>query len=203
MVKGERFNSISHMVGACLALIGATVLITLAAVDNEPLKVASLIVYGLSLFLLYLSSTLYHSLAGRAKAVFQKLDHGAIFLLIAGTYTPFALVALEGQAGWVLFVLVWSIAIVGIVIDNLPIPGPRVIPVVLYLVMGWLVMFFFEALAASLSTSELAWLIAGGVLYTLGVIFFILDNWYPWSHGVWHLFVLGGSGSHFVSIATL
>ena len=203
MVVGERFNSISHLIGTALALVGATVLVTMAAVAADTVKIVSFTVYGVSLVLLYLASTLYHSLVGRAKAVFRKLDHGAIFLLIAGTYTPFALIALDGRGGWILLCLIWATAAIGILIDNLPIPGPRIVPVVLYLLMSWAGMVMFDAFVLSLSSAALTWLLIGGVVYTVGVVFFLLDHWYPWCHGVWHLFVLGGSVSHFISIALL
>ena len=128
MYKGEFFNSISHLVAAALALVGASVLITLAAVEGDAVKIVSYSVYSATLFLLYLFSTLYHSFQGRVKALFRKFDHHAIYLLIAGTYTPFALVAVEGATGWWLFGVVWSLAVIGIIVENLPIKGPRVIP---------------------------------------------------------------------------
>jgi len=141
MYKGEIFNSVSHLVGAVLALIGASVLITLAAVEGNVLKIVSYSVYSTTLFLLYLASTLYHSFQGRAKAIFQRFDHLAIYLLIAGTYTPFTLLAIKGSTGWWLFGVVWTLAVIGMIIENLPIKGPRVIPIVIYLVMGWCSMF--------------------------------------------------------------
>jgi hemolysin III len=203
MFKGEYFNSISHLVGASLALIGSTVLVTLAVVEGDARKVVSIAVYGLTLFLLFLASTLYHSLRGRAKRVFQKLDHGAIFLLIAGTYTPVMLVGLNDALGHTLLAVIWTLAGVGILIDNLPIPGPRVLPIVIYMIMGWLGMAFVEALIASMSAASFGWLVAGGMLYTLGVVFFVLDQRYPWCHEIWHLFVLAGSASHFIAISLL
>ena len=203
MYKGEFFNSISHLVGASLALVGATVLITLAAVEGNELKTTSLVVYGLSLFLLFLSSTLYHSIPGRAKQVLQKLDHGAIFLLIAGTYTPISLLALDGAGGWLLLCIIWSLAGIGIIVDNLPLPGPRVVPVLLYMIMGWLCVLYIDPLRIGMGSAGFAWLVVGGLLYTIGVAFFALDFRYPWCHKVWHMFVLGGAGSHFVAISML
>jgi hemolysin III len=153
-----------------------------------------------TLFLLYLSSTLYHSLRGRAKAVFQVLDHHAIYLLIAGTYTPFTLVALKGETGWWLFGAVWGLAIFGIVVDTLRGEGGRGLSVAIYLLMGWLIVFALQSIIAALPPAGFRWLLAGGIFYTVGVIFYALDGRWPWCHGIWHLFVLAGSTSHYLAI---
>ncbi len=203
MYKGERFNSISHLVGASLALAGGAVLVTYAAIDGNPYKIVSYSVYGVTLFLLYLISTLYHSLPGPAKRVFRVLDHQSIYLLIAGTYTPFTMVALKGALGWWMFGAIWGLAVFGIVLDALPRRGPRVVPLIIYLVMGWLCLFALDPIIAALPPEGFAWLLAGGVFYTSGIVFFILDHWYPWCHGIWHLFVLAGSVSHYFSILLL
>ena len=203
MYKGERFNSISHLVGAALALAGGAVLVTLAAMDGDSNKIVGYSVYGATLFLLYLVSTLYHSLPGPAKGVFRVLDYQAIYLLIAGTYTPFILVALDGALGWWMFATIWGLAVFGIVLEVLPRKGPRVIPVIIYLVMGWLCVFALDPIVAALPPEGFFWLLAGGIFYTSGVVFFVLDNWYPWCHGVWHLFVVAGSISHYFSILLL
>ena len=200
MYQGERFNSITHLVGAVLALVGVTVMVTFAGMKGEATRVLILTVYGVTLFLLYLFSTLYHSLRGRAKRVFQVLDHHAIYLLIAGTYTPFTLLALDGATGWWLFGAVWTLAIVGIVQDSIPRKGGRLLSLLIYLGMGWLVLFALGPLIAALPAAAFWWLAAGGVFYTVGVIFYLLDERYPWSHGVWHLFVLAGSISHYFVI---
>jgi len=200
MYQGERFNSITHLVGAVLALVGVTVMVTVASMQGEATRVLILTVYGVTLFLLYLFSTLYHSLRGRAKRVFQVLDHHAIYLLIAGTYTPFTLLALDGATGWWLFGAVWTLAIVGIVQDSIPRKGGRLLSLLIYLGMGWLVLFALGPLIAALPAAAFWWLAAGGVFYTVGVIFYLLDERYPWSHGVWHLFVLAGSISHYFVI---
>jgi hemolysin III len=197
MYKGERFNSISHLVGASLALVGGAVLVTQAAIDGEFPKIVSYSIYAATLFLLYLSSTLYHSIAGPAKRVLRVFDHQAIYLLIAGTYTPYAVVALRGETGW------WLLAAFGIVLDAVRRHGPRVVSVLLYLAMGWYCIFVFDSFASALSPASLGWLIAGGIFYTSGVIFFVLDNWYPWCHGIWHLFVIAGSTCHYFSILLL
>lgn len=203
MYKGEFFNSISHLVGASLALIGASVLITLAAVEGDILKIVSYSVYSCTLFLLYLSSTLYHSFQGRAKRFFKRVDHLAIYLLIAGTYTPFALIAVKGATGWWLFGVVWALAVTGIIIENVPIKGPRIIPIVIYLMMGWACVFTLDAMMAGMSSTGFNLLVAGGIVYTIGVIFYILDNWFKHMHAIWHLFVIGGSVCHYFAILLL
>jgi hemolysin III len=200
MYQGERFNSISHLAGAALALAGVPVLIALGSVHGDAWQIVSFSLYGATLFILYLISTLYHSLRGRAKSVFQILDHQAIYLLIAGTYTPFCLVALRDNVGWWLFGAIWGLALCGIVLDAIHPGGKHVVPLIIYVVMGWMIVFALDPLLASIPTSGFDWLLAGGLLYTLGVVFFILDNWYPWAHGVWHLFVLAGSASHYFTI---
>ena len=169
MYKGERFNSITHLVGAVLALVGATAMVTIAAMQGGPTtRIVSFAVYGVTLFLLYLFSTLYHSLKGRAKEVFQVLDHHAIYLLIAGTYTPFTLIALDGATGWWLFGAVWGLALVGIVLDSLPRRGSRLWSLAIYLVMGWLIVFALGPLIAALPPAGFWWLVAGGLFYTVG-----------------------------------
>lgn len=203
MYKGEIFNSVSHLVGAALALVGASVLITLACIEGDVLKIVSYSVYSVTLFLLYLSSTLYHSFQGQAKALFQRFDHLAIYLVIAGTYTPFALVAIRGATGWWLFGVVWALAIAGMVIENLPIKGPRIIPIVIYLTMGWACVFTLDSMMAGMSEVGFGFLVAGGLIYSAGVVFYILDHWYPWCHEIWHLFVIGGSVCHYFAIFLL
>jgi hemolysin III len=200
MYKGERLNSISHLIGAVLALAGGAVLITFAAMDGDIRRIISFSVYGFTLFLLYLISTIYHSLPGPAKRVFQVLDHQAIYLLIAGTYTPFTLVALKGALAWWMFGAIWGLAAVGIVLDALPRKGARVVPIIIYLVMGWLCLFALDPILAALPPAGFRWLLAGGIFYTAGIVFFILDHWYPRCHGIWHLFVLAGSACHYFAI---
>ena len=200
MYKGERFNSISHLVGAVLALIGAAVLVSLASVSGGATRIVSFSVYGLTLFLLYLFSTLYHSLRGPAKQVLQVFDHHAIYLLIAGSYTPFCLVALSGATGWWLFGSVWGLALLGIVIDTLRGKGGGPLSVAIYLVMGWLILFALDPIITALPATGFRLLVVGGLFYTVGVIFYALDHIWPWCHGVWHLFVLAGSASHYFAI---
>lgn len=203
MYNGEYFNSISHLVAAVLALIGATVLITIASIEGDTLKLVSVTVYSIAMCVLYVMSTLYHSFSGRAKAVFQKLDHASIYLMIAGTYTPFALLAVSGAAGWWLFGSIWGLAVLGIIIENLPIKGPRIIPIVIYIAMGWACVFTMDSLIAGMSPMAFNLLFAGGLIYTTGVVFYVLDHWFPSMHGVWHLFVIGGSVCHYFAIFML
>jgi hemolysin III len=198
--NGERFNSISHLVGAVLALTGATVLVSLAGVSGGATRFASFAVYGLTLLLLYLFSTLYHSLRGPAKQVFQVLDHHAVYLLIAGIYTPFCLVALGGTTGSWLFGSVWGLALLGIVIDTLRGEGGRLLSVVIYLIMGWLILLALDPIIAALPATGFRLLVAGGIFYTVGVVCYALARVRPWCHGIWHLFVLAGSISHYFAI---
>jgi hemolysin III len=203
MYKGERFNSISHLVGASLALVGGAVLVTMAAMEGEVAKIVSFSIYAVTLFLLYLSSTLYHSFPGRAKLFFRVVDHQAIYLLIAGTYTPIAVVALRSAGGWWLLGGVWAMAIVGMILDAVRRTGPRIGSILLYLAMGWICVLALDSLVVLLSRESLILLFVGGVFYTSGIVFFVLDSWYPWCHGIWHLFVLGGSVSHYFAILFL
>jgi hemolysin III len=201
LIKSERFNSISHLVGAVLALAGAVVLVVVASQGGETRRIVSFSIYGTTLFVLYLISTLYHSLpTGRAKHVFRVLDHQAIYLLIAGSYTPFTLVTLDGIVGWLLFGAIWGMAALGLVLDALPRRGARVVPLIIYFVMGWLIVLAINPLLAVLPRAGFIWLLTGGLLYTSGIVFYALDRRYPWMHGVWHLFVLAGSISHYVAI---
>jgi len=201
MYHGERFNSISHLVGAALSLVGLTVLVVLAIQQGDPWKIVSFSIYGASLFLLYSASTIYHSWSGPAKALFKKLDHVAIYLLIAGTYTPFTLITLRGPWGWSLFGAVWGLAIAGIILDSLHKTGKRTLQITLYVLMGWIIVIAMYPLTQNLPSGGLTWLIVGGLLYTGGVVFYVFDKKLPHGHGIWHLFVLAGSISHYLSIA--
>ncbi len=201
MIKGERFNSITHLIGAALALAGAAVLVVVASQDGSTRRIVSFSIYGTTLFLLYLISTLYHGLpSGRAKQVFQVLDHQAIYLLIAGSYTPLTMVSLNGVIGWWMFSVIWGMAILGLVLDALPPRGARVVPMVIYFVMGWMIVLAIKPLLGVMSLTGFIWLLSGGIFYTSGIVFFALDKRYPWMHGIWHLFVLAGSVSHYVAI---
>jgi hemolysin III len=200
MYRGERMNSITHLVGTVLSLVGAVVLIVLAGQQGDPWKIVSFSIYGATLVLLYFFSTLYHSVRGAAKQVFQKIDHSAIYLLIAGTYTPFTLVTLRGPWGWSLFSIVWALAVIGIIQDLLHTNGRRSLSVVIYLLMGWLALVAIRPLMDALPEAGIAWLVAGGVSYTVGVLFFALHERIPYGHEIFHLFVLAGSACHYLMI---
>lgn len=200
MYRGEYFNSITHLVGAVLAIGGVALMITLAALNDDAWKVVSVSIYGAALIILYLFSALYHSIRGSAKHLFRMLDHQAIYLLIAGTYTPFALVTLRDSVGWWLFGANWALALFGIVLDAVKRDGKRILPMIIYLVMGWMIVVALEPLGESLSDTGFNWLLAGGLFYTAGIVFFIADHWATWAHGVWHLFVLAGSACHYFCI---
>lgn len=200
MYRGERFNSLTHLAGAALALTGLVVLVVRAALAGDPWKIVSFSLYGTTLFALYTFSTLYHSVRGDAKKVLRKFDHTAIYLLIAGTYTPFTLVTLRGAWGWSLFGAVWGLAALGIAQELFLAGGKRILSVVIYLLMGWLVIIATRPLLRALPAPGFALLAAGGVLYTGGVVFYVLDKKLRHSHGIWHLFVLGGSICHYIAV---
>src|SRR5574341_890585 len=201
MERGERFNSISHLAGAALALTGLVFFVFRAALQGSPWKIVSAAVYGATLAALYFFSTLYHSVRdGGTKNILRKIDHSAIYLLIAGTYTPFTLVTLRGPWGWSLFGVVWGLAVIGIVQDLVLRKGRRVLSVVLYLLMGWLALAAIGPLTRALPGPGMAWLVAGGVSYTVGVIFYVLDRKLRHGHGIFHLFVLAGSVCHYAAV---
>ena len=200
MHAGERFNSITHLVGAVLAVAGAAALITSASLKGDPWRIVGFSVYGAMLVALYLASTLYHALRGRAKAVFHKLDHCSIYLLIAGSYTPFALVSLQGPWGWSLLGVVWALAALGIVQEIWLASGTRALSLVIYVLMGWLALVAVVPLWQALGPAGFAWLATGGALYTLGIAFYANDHRLRHAHGIWHLFVLGGSTCHFFTL---
>jgi len=200
MYPGERFNSISHLIGAVAALAGLVVVVVVAAQQGDPWKIVSFSVYGTTLFFLYAVSTLYHSLRGRAKRIFRKLDHYSIYFLIAGTYTPFTLVTLRGAWGWTIFGVIWGLAAVGIALESLPQQGNRLLSLGVYILMGWLVLVALEPLLQALPWAGFVWLLMGGLFYTGGVAFYLFDEQVRHFHGIWHLFVLAGSVSHYVTI---
>ncbi|UXY50391.1 PAQR family membrane homeostasis protein TrhA [Pseudomonas tohonis] len=200
MYHGERFNAWTHLVGALLAGVGAVWLLVLAALDGSTTKIVSVAIYGVTLVMLYSISTVYHSVRGRAKVIMRKLDHLSIYLLIAGSYTPFCLVTLEGAWGWTLFGIVWTLGIIGMLQEIKPRSEARVLSIIIYAVMGWIVLIALKPLIAALGTTGFTWLAAGGVFYTVGIIFFAFDSRFRHWHGIWHLFVIAGSLLHFVAI---
>ncbi|OGS96433.1 MAG: hemolysin III [Gallionellales bacterium RIFCSPLOWO2_02_FULL_57_47] len=200
MYYGEKFNALTHLAGALLALIGTVVLIVLAARGGDPWKVVSVSIYGVTLVMLYSISALYHSLRGRAKNILRKLDHHSIYLLIAGSYTPFCLVTLRGPWGWSLLGVVWGLAALGSLQELRPGSGARKLSLVIYVLMGWVALVAMFQLLQALGPSGFAWLVAGGLFYTIGIVFFVIDTRLTHAHGIWHLFVLAGSASHYVAI---
>lgn len=196
----EILNAVTHGFGATLSAAGLVALIVAACLYGNVWHRVSFSIYGTSLLLLYLASTLYHSFRNeKAKYVFKICDHAAIYLLIAGTYTPFCLVILHGTLGWTVFGTVWGLALVGIVQQILFVKRFKVFSTVCYIVMGWLIVFFIRPIAAALPVAGVCWLVAGGLLYTVGACFYLWRR-LSFNHTIWHLFVLGGSLCHFVTI---
>ncbi|RNF30699.1 hemolysin III [Massilia aurea] len=200
MVHGERFNSITHAVGAVAAVVSGVLLVDVAARSGDVWKVVSFSIYAVTLLLLYLTSTLYHSLRGATKNVLRKMDHCAIYLLIAGTYTPFTLVTLRGAIGWTMFGVVWTLAVLGIAQELLYARRGRVLSLVIYVVMGWLAIVCTVPLVDALGRAGFAWLAAGGLCYTAGIVFYATDHKVRHGHGIWHLFVLAGSTCHYIAV---
>lgn len=200
--REELLNALTHGVGALASAIGGAVLITLAAVYGDTWQVVSASVFVATLLLLYTASTLYHaSRHERIKAKLKIFDHCAIFLLIAGTYTPFTLIGLRQSWGWTLFAVIWTLAVLGVVF-KLFFTGrfPR-LSTMMYIAMGWLVVIAAKPMMQHLSMEALVWLLAGGLAYTLGTVFYHFER-LPYSHAIWHLFVLAGSTAHFVAVST-
>ncbi len=193
-------NSVTHGIGSVLSVTGAIVLIALAAARGSAWHVVSCAVYGATLVLLYVSSTLYHALPSRrVKHLFRIFDHSSIYLLIAGTYTPFTLVSLRGGWGWALFGSVWCLAVCGVVFKSLWVDLFPVMSAAVYIAMGWLVVLGIKPLLAAVSWKGLLWLLAGGLFYTTGVFFFASDK-LRYSHAIWHVFVLAGSICHYCAV---
>jgi len=200
MYHGERFNAWTHLLGTLFALTGAVWLIVAATASGDAVKTASMAVYGITLVMLYSVSTVYHSVRGPLKRILRKLDHLSIYLLIAGSYTPFCLISLRGPWGWWLFGIVWTLAVVGMLQEIKPRSEARILSLVIYAVMGWIVLVAIKPLLASLGLAGFLWLASGGVFYTVGIIFFAFDERFRHWHGIWHLFVIAGSLMHFIAI---
>ncbi|MBF0449823.1 MAG: hemolysin III family protein [Candidatus Magnetomorum sp.] len=198
----EIANSITHGIGALLSMAGLVVLIMMGSIYGNSLHVVCFSVYGTSLILLYLASTLYHSLPGRTvKQIFKKLDHSAIFLLIAGSYTPLMLINIKGVLGWSITITVWVLAVIGVVIKCLYIKKFEKVSLCIYIFMGWLCIFAAKEIFLNISPQSLIFLVIGGLLYSVGTIFYVWEK-LPYNHGIWHVFVLGGSIFHYFSILT-
>ncbi|MBK6282845.1 MAG: hemolysin III family protein [Draconibacterium sp.] len=199
-VKEEIFNSITHGVGVLLSIAALVILVVLAVGKGNTWHVVSFSIYGSTMVLLYLSSTLYHSFtAEKVKNLFARFDHAAIFLLIAGTYTPFLLTALRGTFGWVLFGIIWGVAVIGVVIRSIYLTRFRKLMVAIYLIMGWLFVVAVGPMIKNLPLTSMIFLLLGGIFYSVGVIFYVKRN-LKYGHGIWHLFVLAGSIMHFFAV---
>ncbi|MFT5426319.1 MAG: hemolysin III [Gammaproteobacteria bacterium] len=205
MYQGEKLNSITHLVGAVLALVGFGALLTISIQEHNPLLIISFTIFGFTLVLLYTMSTLYHSFhPPKLKKIFQKLDHVSIYLLIAGTYTPYMLVSLRDHNGLIMLTLIWTMAVIGLLLDIFIPRRIEWLQVLIYLAMGWICMLNFSDLQAAIPSAGVIWLTIGGIAYTVGIIFYVLDSLKKLrhAHGIWHLFVLSGSICHFISIVT-
>ena len=203
MYYSEKLNSITHLVGAVLSLVGFGALLTISIQEHNPLLIISFTIFGLTLILLYTMSTLYHSFHSPVlKKIFQKLDHVSIYLLIAGTYTPYMLVSLRKNNGLIMLMLIWVLAVIGLLLDILVAKRIEWLQVLLYLVMGWICTLNYSELRAAFPAAGVIWLMIGGISYTAGIVFYVLDDLKKLrhAHGIWHLFVLFGSICHFISI---
>ena len=199
-VGEEVAHSVTHGIGLLGAVAGLVLLLVLAAATRDPWRITACAIYASTLVLLYGTSTLYHALsATRARDLFRVLDHSAIYLLIAGTYTPFALVSLRGPWGWTLLAIVWSLALAGVTMKA--VFGARwpIISTALYIAMGWVVIIAVKPLVAHVPPAGIAWLVAGGLAYTGGVVFYAWTK-LRYSHAIWHLFVLAGSVCHYIAV---
>jgi hemolysin III len=207
MYYGEKLNSISHLVGAVFSLVALGALLALSIPTGDTKTIVGFSVFGLTLTLLYAMSTLYHSFqAPRLKRVFKILDHISIYLLIAGTYTPFMLVGVGTRSGTLILALVWGLALIG-TLSEVFLSGRavKVCQLLIYLGMGWACTLDLASLRAALTETGFAWVAAGGIVYTIGVIFYVLDKlkWLTHAHGIWHFFVLLGSVCHFIAVLGL
>ncbi|WP_305805688.1 hemolysin III family protein [Stenotrophomonas sp. YIM B06876] len=200
-IREEIASALTHGLGAVAALAGSAVLITLASIYGDAWQLTSAIVFGVALLLLYTASTLYHAIQHPvAKGRLKVFDHCAIYLLIAGTYTPFTLIGLRGPWGWGLFAAIWSLALFGVVFKLFYTGRFKLLSTLIYIAMGWMVVVAIKPMLHSLDTWTLGWLLAGGVSYTLGTWFYHRES-VPYSHAIWHMFVIGGSVCHFVSVS--
>jgi len=196
----EIANAVTHGVGALLSIVALIALVSIAAVWGTGWHLASAIVYGTTMFLLYMASTLYHAITHpKARHVFKIIDHAGIYLLIAGTYTPFTLVTIRNDGGWYLFAVVWTLALIGIAAEAFWVYRPKWLSAVVYLAMGWLALAMVRPLLQSLEPGGVWLLVAGGLAYTLGTVFYVLKR-VRYMHAVWHLWVLAGTVLHFLAV---
>ena len=198
--REERASALTHGVGATAALVAGVVLVTLAALHGDGWQLASAIVFSISLVLLYLASTLYHSFQQPViKRRLKVFDHCAIYLLIAGTYTPFTLVGLRGTVGWSLFAAIWTLALAGVVFKLFFTGRFRKLSTLIYVAMGWLVLVAIKPVLGALDTWTFGWLVAGGLFYTLGTVFYHRES-IPYAHAIWHVFCIAGSVCHYLAV---
>ena len=198
--KEEVANAITHGVGAVLSLAALVILIVFASLQGTVWHVVSFSIYGTTMLLLYFNSTLVHSLRdGKAKDVFEFLDHSSIYLYIAGSYTPFLLIALRGNLGWSLFGIIWGVAIFGVLFKAYFVKRFLFMSTIFYIAMGWLIVIAWNPLSAVVAPEGMTLLMVGGILYTLGTIFYVWRG-FPYHHAIWHLFVLAGSTAHFLAV---
>ncbi|GED14153.1 PAQR family membrane homeostasis protein TrhA [Aneurinibacillus migulanus] len=198
--KEEVANAIIHGIGAVLSVIALVALIIAASESGTAWHVTSFTIYGVTMLLLYVSSTLVHSFPeGRVKDIFEICDHASIYLFIAGTYTPFLFLVVKGALGWTLFGIVWGMALIGVVFKLFFTKKFLYLSTVLYILMGWLIIFAWKPLVTSLPTGGLVLLVTGGVLYTIGAVFYVW-RMFPFHHAVWHVFVLAGTVTHFFGV---
>lgn len=199
-VGEEIANAISHGIGV-VAAIAVTPFLIIKAIPLGAAAVTGAAIFGASMIILYGSSAIYHSLPhSKAKRIFQIFDHAAIFLLIAGTYTPFTLSVLQGAWGWTLFGLIWGLAVLGVIMKTIHTNGTSKLSIAMYLAMGWLAVFAVKPLYNSMAAAGLFWILAGGVMYSAGVLFFAYDHKVKYNHLIWHLFVLAGTSCHVVAV---
>jgi len=209
MAKGEEIeytvyedvvNSITHGVAAALSIAGLSVLVLLAAIKGDPWRIVAFSIYGSTLVLLYLSSTLYHGIrTPRVRRFLRRMDHMAIYLLIAGTYTPFALVSMRGGWGWFLLIAIWTLALAGILLKTFSMDRWEVVSMVLYVGMGWLAVITIKPAIAMIPLPAIIWMAVGGFFYTFGIVFYAWQR-LPYNHAIWHLFVIAGSVAHFFAV---
>lgn len=196
----EIANSITHGIGTALSVAALVLLVVFAIQNRDAWQIISFSIYGTSLIVLYLASTLYHAFTNeKVKHFFRLMDHSCIFLLIAGTYTPPTLIAMRGSWGWTLFTLVWAMAVGGLIFETMNLGKYKIISVVIYMIMGWLAIFAIKPMLAALPPGLFTWFILGGLFYTSGIIFYACKR-IPYNHAIWHVFVLGGSITHFFGI---
>ena len=199
-LKEEIFNGITHGIGALSSIVALVVLVAFASINGDALQIVSFSIYGFTLFFLFTSSTLYHSIFHeKSKKVFRVLDHASIYLVIAGSYTPIALLAMDGVWGWTVLISVWSVAILGIVLKALKLNKSKRSSALPYILMSWLAVIAIIPMLNTLPSGLLVWLFIGGVIYTLGVVFYVCKK-IPFNHGIWHIFVLAGATVHYLGI---